>query len=347
MEPLSVPEVDPTPIFEHFRGSYGSELLTAAVAHFDLFGRLAETPQAPDVLAENLGLARRPAVVLFTALRAMGLLELNQAGQFVPTALAQHLRPGSEFDVSDYVGLAATAPGVLEMVERLRSNRPAGLDEGGAGAAFIYRQGVRSAMEESELARHFTLALAGRAKNVAPVLAERIPLNDATTLLDVAGGTGIYSVALLRKNPQLRAIVVDRPEVLRVAEEFTAEYEVADRAQTLAVDMFTDPLPAADVVLLSNVLHDWDEPECRALVQRCADVLPVGGRLLIHDVLLNDELDGPLPIALYSAALFTLTEGRAYSGAEFGGWLREAGLEPQSPIPTLVHCSVMTGEKRP
>lgn len=346
MVPLSSPRIDPTPIFEHFRGSYGSELLTAAVAHFDLFGRLTEQPQSPEELAETLGLARRPAIVLLTALRAMGLVELNQEGRLVSSALAaEHLSPGTELDVSDYVGLAASSPGVLEMVDRLRTNRPAGLDEDGAGAAFIYRQGVRSAMETSELARHFTLALAGRAKNVAPVLAERVPLSETATLLDVAGGTGIYSVALLRKNPGLRAIILDRPEVLRVAEEFAQHYSVADRMQMLEGDMFADPLPPADVVLLSNVLHDWDEPECRSLVQRCAEVLPAGGRLLIHDVLLNDALDGPLPTALYSAALFTLTEGRAYSGAEFQSWLREAGLEPQPPVPTLVHCAVIVGQK--
>jgi len=53
-----------------------------------------------------------------------------------------------------------------------------------------------------------------------------------------------------------------------------------------------DPVPPGiDVVLLSNVLHDWDVPECRALIERCAAVLPLGGRLLIHDVFLNDALE--------------------------------------------------------
>jgi len=60
---------------------------------------------------------------------------------------------------------------------------------------------------------------------------------------------------------------------------------------------------------------------------------------------LNDELDGPLPIALYSAALCTLTEGRAYSQAEYRGWLIEAGLTPSEMIPTLIHCGVLTGSK--
>jgi hypothetical protein len=73
--------------------------------------------------------------------------------------------------------------------------------------------------------------------------------------------------------------------------------------------------------------------------------LPAGGQLLIHDVFLNDDLDGPLPIALYSAALFTLTEGRAYSVGEFRSWLTTAGLKPGNVVPTLLHCGVLPGFK--
>jgi hypothetical protein len=67
--------------------------------------------------------------------------------------------------------------------------------------------------------------------------------------------------------------------------------------------------------------------------------------LLIHDAFLNDSLDGPLPIALYSAALFCVTEGRAYSGQEYRTWLGEAGLVAGEIIPTLVHCGVLPAVK--
>ena len=141
-------------------------------------------------------------------------------GRLGLTPLArEHLVPGGPFDVSDYVGLAADSPGVRELVERLRTNRPAGAAEE-EGAAFIYREGIESAMEREASARRLTLALAGRAMNVAPLLAERTDLAGARRLLDVGGGTGIYSVACLRKNPGLLAVVWDRPEVLKVASEF-------------------------------------------------------------------------------------------------------------------------------
>ncbi len=341
---IQPPPTDPTAIFEYFRGCYATELLTAAVAHFDIFTRLRERPQTEAELSDAIGLEDRPAVVLLTALRAMGLVN-TQGGRLHATDLAlNHLVPGGDFDVGHYIGLAATSPGVLQIVELLRSNQP--LDGNGTGTAFIYRDGVESAMEATESARHLTLALAGRAKNVAPSFAEAVHVRENATILDLGGGTGIYAYALLQKNLTARAIVMDRPEVLRVAEEMADQYGVSDRVELLPGDMFNDELPAdVETVLLSNLLHDWDIPECKLLVQKASRRLPVGGQLLIHDVFLHDDMDGPLPIALYSAALFSLTEGRAYSAKEYRSWLCEANLVPQAIKPTLVHCGVLAGIK--
>jgi predicted O-methyltransferase YrrM len=346
LDALTAPQADPTAIFEIYRGSYGSELLTVAVAHLRVFSHFAAGPVAPDDLRRRLALAERPFVVLLTALRSFGLVVADAAGRLDLSGLAREHLAGGPFDVGDYLGLAADAPGVLAMAERLRTNRPAHARPDDSGAAFIYREGLESAMEQEAQARRLTLALAGRARNVAPVLAQRVDLSSARLLLDVGGGTGIYSIAFLQKYPGLRAVVWDRPEVLKVAREMADAYGVADRLDLRPGDMFADgPGAAPDVLLLSNVLHDWDVPQCQALVSRCASFLPPGGRLLIHDVFLSDALDGPASIALYSAALFTLTEGRAYSAAEYRAWLAAAGLTPGAVAPTLIHCGVLTGTK--
>ncbi len=345
---LVPPTLDPTPIFEIYRGNYGTELLTAAVAHFDVFSHFRDGPLCVAAARQRLGLAERPAVVLFTALRAFGLLLDAGDDRLELSALArEQLLPGGAFDVTDYLGLAAQSPGVKEMVERLRTNRPAGANSPDQGAAFIYREGIESAMEHEKSARQLTLALAGRAKNVAPILAACAGLQTARLLLDVGGGTGLYAIACLQRFPRLRAVVWDRPEVLKIAAEMAERYGVADRLECRPGDMFADPVPTGcDAVLLSNVLHDWDVPQCQELIARCAAALPTGGQLLVHDVFLNDALDGPLAIALYSAALFGMTEGRAYSEAEYRAWLQAAGLVPGRVSPTLIHCGVLPAVKQ-
>ncbi len=344
---LGFPRTDPTPIFDAFRGNYSTELLTAAVTHFKLFERLKDGPRSFEALRAECGLGERGALVLVTAMRALRLLTRKANGELELSEQArEHLILDASFDVSGYIGLAADSAGVKEMIERLCTNTPAGAKDKSKGAAFIYREGIESAMESEASARHLTMMLAGRARNCAPALAHGVPLGEARQLLDVGGGTGIYSIALLQKNPQLRAVVWDRPEVLKIAAQMARDYGVSDRLECRVGDMFIDPFPVnCDVILLSNVLHDWDVPQCRALLKHCAAALPSGGRVLIHDVYLNDELDGPLPVALYSGALFYLTEGRAYSGAEYRGWLREVGLTPGTIVPTLVHCGVLPATK--
>jgi hypothetical protein len=342
---LPVPRTDPTPIFDHFRSLHATELLTAAVAHLGFFQPFTAGPCTPSALKERLGLASRPFIVLTTALRAMGLVFTTPRGELDLTPVArEHLLPGEPFDITGYISLAANNPSVLAMVERLRTNRPTSANTHTAddpGTTHIFRPGLPSALESELSARESTLCLAGRARNVAPYFAKAVDVAGARVLLDVGGGSGIYSYALLALHPGLRAVILDRPEVLKVAAEFAAEWRVAERIEFRPGNLLEDDYPPADIVLFSNVLHDWDVPECQRLIARAAGCLRGGGRLLVHDVFLDDSMDGPLAVALYSALLFFLSEGRAYSAEEYRGWLRAAGLTPQLIRPTLVHCGVL------
>lgn len=339
---IPVPSTDPAPIFESYRAVYATALLTVAVSEFDLFRRLASSPKTEAQIASDLGLSARATNVLVVALRAMKLLSNDAAGVVALSELSREHLTGGPFDISDYVKQAAETPVVRDLVERLRSNRPAGAAPQEQGVGWIYRQGMKSAMDQEAAARKLTMALAGRARNVAPVTAARVPLTEAKVLLDVGGGTGIYSFAFLRQNPALRAIIWDRPQVLKIAEELARREGLSNRVELLPGDMFADPVPpGCDVMLLSNILHDWDVPECEKLVGRLADALPRGGKLLIQDAFLNDSLDGPLNVALFSANLFCVTEGRCYSAAECAAWITAAGLQPQPLVRTIADCAVL------
>ena len=110
--------------------------------------------------------------------------------------------------------------------------------------------------------------------------------------------------------------------------------------------MFETEFPKGfDILLLSNVLHDWDDPVAEALLAKAARALPSGGLLLIHDAFLDAKKTGPLPVALYSALLMHSTEGRCFSVGEMRVWLERYGLEWQSHDACAVDRSVVVARK--
>ena len=65
--------------------------MTAAVAHFDVFRRVAARPLTFDELRAEIGLEARPATVLIVALRAMGLLSADASGRLGLTPVAREM----------------------------------------------------------------------------------------------------------------------------------------------------------------------------------------------------------------------------------------------------------------
>ena len=111
--------------------------------------------------------------------------------------------------------------------------------------------------------------------------------------------------------------------------------------------MFADPVPrGADVVLVSNILHDWDVPANRELIGRFAAALAAAAGCWFTTRICTTRSMARCRSRLYSAALFSFTEGRAYSAAEYRAWLEGAGLLTGPSMPTLVHCGVLPAVRR-
>jgi len=118
------------------------------------------------------------------------------------------------------------------------------------------------------------------------------------------------------------------------------------KVKVAAGDMLDDPLPRdADVHLYSNVLHDWDEPVVRQLIDKSFEALPSGGLIVIHDAFLNAAKDGPLHVAEYSVLLMHSSEGRCYSTREMEQYLTDAGFRETSYRDTAAARGVMTATK--
>src|SRR5262249_56971038 len=98
---------------------------------------------------------------------------------------------------------------------------------------------------------------------------------------------------------------------------------------------FTDIWPSGyDGVLFSNIFHDWDRASCLRLARRSFDALPSGGRVYLHEILLGDTKDGPLPAATFSLMMLFATRGQQFTAQTMGELLGEAGFIDVGGTPT-------------
>ena len=96
-------------------------------------------------------------------------------------------------------------------------------------------------------------------------------------LLDVGGNSGGYTLSLLEAHPSLEATIFDLPAVRPLAEERIGERGLGERCQFVEGSFFEDPLPKGhDVLLLANILHDWETPECRRILAACREATEAG-----------------------------------------------------------------------
>lgn len=342
---------DPAPITRHLRAMFGSRLLIAAVHHLHVFELLNSGPLSLADLCKRLHLSERPAMVLFPALCAMDLLQYSEGGQLAITELGRYVTQSHTPNLVGYIGLEKDDPGALEMTLRLRHDGPL---ETPQGISFVKEGEGPSPMDNAELARHFTLGLAGRARYLSPIVAANLSSREGH-LLDVAGGTGYYTYEWLLANPDSTATLLDRPAVLAVAAELLDEFtrsgrpgaqSVKTRVAFLPGDMLTDELPQTDMLLAASLFHDWPTSTCQMLAHRFAAALRPGGELWVHDAFLNDTLDGPLAVTDYSAQLFWGTKGRCYSRGEYRNWFAQAGLRPSfENIPTQLEYGLIWASK--
>ncbi len=337
--------IDPAPITRHLRAKAASHLLVAAVHHLHVFEELNLLPLSFLELQRKLNLAERPAMVLFPALCAMGVLHQNIEGKFEVSPLGKFLVKATPENLTGYVGLETEDPGVLRMVEWLKNDGPANISQ---GFSYVKDENTPSPMDEPEAARFFTMALAGRAKYLSPVVAANIS-GCKGHLVDIAGGTGYYAYEWLLKNPGSTATIVDRPEVLKIAAEILDSYnssELKKRVSFYGADMLTDEIPSGDILLAASLFHDWPTETCLTLMKKFTLAINKGGELWVHDAFLNDELDGPLAVTDYSAMLFLGTRGRAYSRKEYRSWFTASGLVPSvQNIPTLMDYGLISATK--
>jgi hypothetical protein len=305
-----------------------------------LFTHLTVGAQTLGQVAQALGLAERAAGRLLYACAALGLVQAT-GGVFRNTPLTQkYLVEGQPTFIGSYLHMfdALSYHRWEQMGAALRHNGP--VDD--------ISHPYRYLADDAEDAAMFSEAQHAGSRSLGQALARRVDFTPFTCLLDLGGGSGAYTVEILRRYPHLCAILFDFPQVCHQAETVMRQERLTDRVHIIGGDYEHEALPPGpDVVLWSGNLHASSPDSCQRVLTRLHALLPPGGMVLIHDYMLDDTRSGPLIPALLALHLTLVSEhGQVYSGAELRNLLAQAGFEAVRIEPFLTgHSSLVIAQR--
>jgi SAM-dependent methyltransferase len=302
----------PAPILELLNGFRAAKFLMAAT-ELGLFEALADAPAGIDVLAKRTGLTRRAARICADAMVAVGLLERDGDTYRNSAASAAYLTGATPEDLRPFIRFSdrMSYPAWTNLAQALRhgpiSAQITNLDP---ESQKIFSEGVEAVNA-----------------GAAAALARTADFATSHRLLDVGGGTGSWSIELVRANPHLAATVFELPQVAGIARQRITEQGLSHRIDVVAGDILTDDLPAGhDHCLLANVIHCFSPEDNRRLLSNIRRAVTPGARLLIADYWTDPTHTQPVVAALMAGEYaVNIEHGDVYSLAEGREWLAGTG----------------------
>ena len=326
-------EVTPENIMHLTSGAQATALLGTAVS-FEVFTRLEGGSMAPDDLAKAAKIAPRGARALLDGLVGLGLLTVTN-GLYANTPEASAFLV--EGKPASLTGLARVALAGISEWAKLP-------DAVSTGAPI-----VAESTETKDLAFWSLLvpAIAPLAFPAAQAVAKRLDVahQGPLSILDVGGGSGIYSAVLLGANREAQATQVDWPTVNQIARGFVGRFGVGDRFHTVDGDIHTvDWGTGHDVAIYSNIAHQESPAQNIDAFRKFRAALNAGGTLVVSDFVVRDDRTGPPQALLFHSQMLTATrEGSTWREADYRAWLREGGFreitfEPTPGASTLIYA---------
>ena len=107
-------------------------------------------------------------------------------------------------------------------------------------------------------------------------LAKNLDLSGYKAVLDIAGGSGVMSIALVRKNKHIKACVLDQENVIATTKKIIKREKLSHRISTVVGDMNKHIPTGYDVMMLCDAPKPTKEG-----FQKMYDSLPKGGMIVM------------------------------------------------------------------
>jgi len=333
-----VPQVDDRPLWDVVFAVYGYPALLLA-HRLKIFPLLADGPLALVDICNALNIKQRSAEAILTVATALGFLSLQEGRYFLTAVTEEYLLEKSPNYFGFFWDLMIDNYQVCSFSTLEKAILTDSPQVYGGGDIF------KSHEEQIELLHRFTRGMHSISITSAFVWPEVMDFSQHRVMLDVAGGSAAHSIGAASKLPNLKVIFLDFPQVCEIAQEYINQYGLQERIKTQPINIWSDHWPTADLHFFSDVYHHWMPEKSHFLTAKSFNSLESGGRIVIHEMLYNDQKTGPFASAAFSMIMMGWTEGRQYSGLELSTMLEEIGFEDIQIRKAYGYYSIVVGRK--
>lgn len=325
---------DPSAILQLGFGFFASKTLLSAV-ELGVFPALANEPRTAADLITTLGLHPRGARDFLDVLVSLNLLARDGDGADAHYAntpdTAAFLVPGRPAYMGGILHMANRRlyPFWARLSEGLRTGRPQNeVADDGADDPFATLYGndawlreIVDAMEGVQLADFHRFA-------------SQFDFSRYRSVCDIGGSGAALAMAIARQHRHLRCLSLDLPRVTALAHQRIAQAGLGEFVQAVSGNFMTDPFPRSDVLVMSNVLHDWGTADKERLIRKAREALSRGGALVAIEHVIDDERRTNTQAMLMSLNMLIETgSGYNFSHGQFDHWCLDAGFERTECLP--------------
>lgn len=319
-EPVPADPQAAAPVWEIIRGLWRFTALHA-MTELGCADELRDGPLSTAELARRCGADPAALERVLRTLAGAGLLVSPAPGRYALTPAGATLRRDAPASTRPAVlcnGEAGSWYAMGALTDTVRTGR----------SAFMARYGslYEYLSARPALGRLFDEFMRARSLPLAAGVAEGYDFSRVGTVVDVGGGQGTFLAAILRAHPHVRAVLYELPHVLPGARDRLAAAGVADRCELVAGDFFAAVPAGADVYLLANIIHNWDDERALRILENVRAALPEHGRVLFVDMVLPDDDRAHMGKDLDMRMLALFGPGRERTESEYLGLLARVGL---------------------
>ncbi len=272
---------------------------------------------------------------MLRALANVGVFTEAAPGTFALTPLADLLRtsvPGS---------MRALAITYNEEQYRAWGELLHSVTTGGVAFEHLYGMPVFDYFaQHPEADRTFNEAMTSWSEQVAGAVVATYDFAPFGTVVDVGGGYGTLLSAILRGAPRARGVLFDQPHVVAEATGLLTAAGVADRCERVGGDFFAAVPAGGDAYVLAQILHDWDDARCIAILRHCRRAIPNHGKLLVVELVLPPG-EEPFFGKWLDLHMLVMAGGCERTAAEYAVLFRAADFRLARVVPTLPGPSVV------